>query len=103
MRHCRTIALASLAVLLAGSPLLAQEPPTFSIIVQEGDEVPGVGDVTRIDNLAVNDLGEWLVEADTDFTNTDQDQVLIRNGMLYLREDQDLDQPPGARLDFLLR
>ena len=65
----------------------------------EGDAVPGVGAITRIDNLAVNDLGEWLVEADTDNADTDADQVVIRDGSLYLREGDALADPAGATIN----
>lgn len=67
-------------------------------LLQEGDSIAGVGLVTRIDNLAVNDDGSWIVEADTDNANGDADGVLIKNGVLYLRED-DAIAPSGARLD----
>jgi hypothetical protein len=68
-------------------------------IVVEGQPVPGVGTVTRIDNVAVNGAGEWLVEADTDFANADQDQVLLDRNGVRLREDDPLPEPPGAHLD----
>ncbi|MCA9753791.1 MAG: hypothetical protein KC591_16460, partial [Gemmatimonadetes bacterium] len=58
-----------------------------------------VGAITRIDNLAVNDLGEWLVEADTDNADTDADQVVIRDGSLYLREGDALADPAGATIN----
>jgi hypothetical protein len=77
-------------------------PELFALpepMVVEGQNVPGVGLVTRIDNVAINGLADWLVEADTDFANTDQDQVLLNAGGLVLREDDSLPSPPGARLD----
>ncbi len=65
----------------------------------EGDVVPGVGTVTRIDNLAVNDLGEWIVEADTDNADANIDTVVMKNGVLHLQEGQALTSPAGATLD----
>jgi hypothetical protein len=72
---------------------------TVSSAVLEGDVVPGVGTVTRIDNLAVNDLGDYLVEADTDNANADIDVVVLGPGGLVLQEGQSLALPVGATLD----
>ena len=63
---------------------------TVEAIVSAGDVVPGVGSVTRIDNLAVADDGTWRVEADTNAFDTDADSVLLLNGGLELREGQAL-------------
>ena len=79
--------------------LATTAPAQITPALAEGDVVAGVGTVTRIDNLAINDFGQWLVEADTDNTNTDTDQVLVRDGALYLQEGQALPAPPGATLD----
>lgn len=94
----RLIFVAALIWLVAGG-VTAQPSVTITKLVLEGDSVSGVGNVTRIDNVAVNNSGVWLVEADTDFSNSDQDQVLLRNGVLFLREDDSLPLPTGARLD----
>jgi hypothetical protein len=72
---------------------------TLTPLLLEGDAVVGVGAVTRIDNLAVNDLGQWQVEADTDNSDTNGDSVLVRNGVLFLQEGQSLATPIGALLD----
>ncbi|MHC4946991.1 MAG: DUF7453 family protein [Planctomycetota bacterium] len=88
---------------VCGTATAGDPPPIFTLVI-EGDAVAGVGNVTRIDNIAVNDAGAWYVEADTDFGNSDQDQVLL-NGLLdgafvlFLREDDPLAEPAGARLD----
>ena len=79
--------------------LAATAPAQITPALVEGDAVAGVGVVTRIDNLAINDFGQWLVEADTDNANTDTDQVLVRDGLLYLQEGQALPAPAGATLD----
>lgn len=60
-------------------------------LVVEGDSIPGVGLVTTINNIAINDHGVWLVEADTDAATT-ADLVLLRNGVVALREG---DAPPA--------
>lgn len=87
---------ASIAIVFAAlaGPAAAQ---TIQPLVVEGDTIAGVGLVTTINGLAVNDNGDWLVEADTDAATT-ADLVLIRNGVLFLREDQALTQPAGANI-----
>ncbi len=67
-------------------------------LILEGESIPGVGTVTFIDNLAVNNSGQWIVEADTN-APTDIDSVLIRDGKLYLREGDPLEMPKGATID----
>jgi len=71
---------------------------TVQAVVLEGDEIPGVGLITSIDNIAVNYYGQWLVEADTDNPDTDADSVLIMDGVLILREGDPLSAPEGATL-----
>ena len=90
-------AIALIALIALGAvPLSAQ---VITTAVAEGDALAGVGTVTRIDNLAVNDLGEWVVEVDTDNADTNQDGALVKNGALLLREGQALPAPPNATLD----
>jgi len=94
MRH----AFLPLVVLFGASSLAAQSQYPITTLVLEGEAVTGVGHVTRIDNLAVNDSGNWLVEADTDNADTDADGVVLENGALYLREGQSLPLPLGSTL-----
>lgn len=84
-------AAAGTLLLLAPALAAAGSGPTITPLVVEGDSVPGVGLVTTINNLAVNSNGDWLVEADTDAA-VDFDLVLLRNGVLELREG---DAPPA--------
>ncbi len=74
------------------------QPFTITQLVLEGEFIPGAGTVTFIDNLAVNNSGQWIVEADTN-APTDIESVLIRDGTLYLREGDSLDMPKGATID----
>lgn len=91
------VALGTMALL--GAAPAGPRDLAITALVLEGDTIPEIGLVTSIDNIAVNDSGQWLVEADTDHGNADADGVLIRNGQLYWREDADLKAPHGARLD----
>ncbi|MEP0845761.1 MAG: PEP-CTERM sorting domain-containing protein [Phycisphaerae bacterium] len=72
---------------------------TFPItpLLLEGDLVPGVGNVTTIDNIAVNNSGQWMVEADTNNADTNTDSVLMRTGALHLREGDPI-APAGASI-----
>jgi hypothetical protein len=96
--HAR-IMLSGVALLLVTLPASVDAQFVPLPLVEEGDAVAGVGNVTSIDNLAVNDVGDWLVECDTDFPGTDQDAVLLGPGGLVLREDDPLPAPVGARIN----
>ena len=87
---------ASPLVLVIG---LALPVTAQTALVEEGDAIAGVGNVTAIWTLAVNDAGDWLVEVDTDNANTDIDFALLQNGSLLLQEGQALPAPAGATLD----
>lgn len=93
------IALAALAgsCALLASPALAGI--TITPIAIQGDSAGNVGRITRIDNVAVNESGSWLVEADTDHANADLDQVLLHDGAVELREGDALPSPAGSTLD----
>jgi len=69
---------------------------TLTAIVRDGDVVTGVGNITSIENLAVNAAGAWVVEADTDNPNGLADYVTLRNGVLFLREGDPVALPAGA-------
>ncbi|MHC4846664.1 MAG: hypothetical protein ACYTCU_10960 [Planctomycetota bacterium] len=93
------LAIVPLVLLLGASTLAAQSQYPITTLVLEGDAVAGVGNVTRIDNIAVNDSGNWLAEVDTDNVDTDADGAVLENGVLYLREGQALAMPVGSTLD----
>ncbi|MBL8746425.1 MAG: hypothetical protein JNK58_08730 [Phycisphaerae bacterium] len=82
--------------LLAAAGAASAVTPVFSIAVRQSDTVAGVGNVTSVSALAVNNQGKWLVEADTDHANTNADVVVLLNGVLQYREDQSLSGPPNA-------
>jgi hypothetical protein len=89
-----------LTVILASADTFADDPALEpQLMVLEGDSVAGVGNVTSISNIAVNNSGDFLVEADTDHPNTDADSVLLKNNALLLREGQAMTLPAGATLD----
>ena len=79
---------------LLSAAAFAGEPPVVTTIVIEGDTPPGLGTVTRIDNVGVNNGGASLVEVAT--TNN---AGLLRNGGLVAREGGPvLNGPIGATI-----
>ena len=85
-------------VLLAATLLAAPAVAQVSSVVLELQNVPGVGNVTSIANVVINDDGEWIVEVDTDNPDTTADGALLSNGVLLLREGQLLPAPIGASI-----
>ncbi|MDZ4753844.1 MAG: dockerin type I repeat-containing protein [Phycisphaerae bacterium] len=72
---------------------------TIVPLVLEGDGVRGIGAVTGIESIAVTDSGSWMIEIDTDFIDTNQDGVILRDGSVAFREGQKLSVPVGATID----
>lgn len=91
-----TLARSGLALTLLAAPAASQ---SLSVVASEGDFVPGVGLVTSIDRVVVADDGSVLIEVDTDHPNTDADRALLLDGSVFLREDDALPAPAGARVD----
>jgi len=60
-----------------------------------GDEIFGVGTVTGIVKMSINDAGDWLVLVDTNGPGA-SDFVLLRNGIPTLQEGDSLSSPEGA-------
>jgi hypothetical protein len=84
-------------VLVAGS---AFGQVSVRSLVKRNDPVPGIGLVTTIDAVAVNNSGSWIVESDTDHPNTNADRVLIRDGAVLLREDDPVPPAPARISSF---
>jgi hypothetical protein len=72
---------------------------TISTLVIEGDSIAGLGVVTSILNLDVNNKGDWVVEIDTNNSNTDADTAIINNFARIYTENQSLLLPVGSLLD----
>jgi len=94
MKTLQPILLPAAAFALAPAALAQSILP----LVVEGDLVPGVGVVTRVDNLSINDQGRWLVEVDTDNADGDTDGAVLDAFGVVLREGQALNSPGGATL-----
>ncbi|MEL6428662.1 MAG: hypothetical protein AAFU73_22450 [Planctomycetota bacterium] len=87
-----TLALAALA---PAAPHPAQDPVA---VVIDGDFVPGVGFVERIDFVRVTDTGSWIVEVDTDNTPTTEDGAVLTDAGVLYREGEFLSAPAGSAL-----
>ena len=95
---------AFLIFVLLAQCAFGQEKLSITPVVLEGDLVPGVGLIESIENVAINSQGEWLVEANTDFANADEDGVVLKNDAtnLFLREGVQgiINDPTMAFIDF---
>ena len=89
------------AAALLATPVVAGDPDVYPVgtAAIEGDSVAGVGLVSSIGNIVVNNNGDWLVEVDTDNADTDADGALLDGGGLLQREGGALAAPVGATLD----
>ncbi|MGD9689441.1 MAG: hypothetical protein AB7K52_07460 [Phycisphaerales bacterium] len=74
---------------------------TMTPLIIQGDVVLNAGGaIFRIDALAVNNSGTWLVEADTSSTDVDADVVVLKNdlNMIFGQENRALTLPAGANI-----
>lgn len=93
-------AVSVLLVSLLASHIVAAPLFPIQVVLRNGDPIAGVGNVTTIDNLAVNVSGSWIVEVDTDNADTTVDGCLVQDGVLLLRESQPLPPPPATVSSF---
>ena len=89
-------------VCLLSSVCVADDSATIATVLLEGDSLGDAGLVQFIENLAINDNGEWIIECNTDLANTDQDGVLVKNGDVFLQEGiiGEIDAPVNSFIDF---
>jgi len=96
MKTCLITGLMTLAALTATATAIP--PHTITSLYKDGDDAGGVGVVTLVNTMVVNNSGMWLVELDTDNFDTTADLVVMRSGALYLREGQNLNVDGTIRL-----
>lgn len=95
----RTVMIGSgIALFVAFSVSAGKRPFTITTLVLEGDDVPGIGQVTSIDAVTINDAGQWLVEVDTSFANADLDGAVLGPRGVFVREGDALAAPAGASI-----
>jgi len=78
----------------AGSSL-----PAIVALVLEGNAVPGIGAVTAVDAVTVNNAGTWLVEVDTSHADTNFDGAVLSASGVFVREGDSLAAPSGSTVD----
>jgi len=74
----------------------AQTPTT---LVAEHDTIIGMGAVTSLTNVSINDNKMWVTLTDTDLADSNTDGCLLRNGFVTLREGAILFSPANSLLD----
>jgi hypothetical protein len=89
--------LAFTAIALATSAR-AGSAPVISPLVMVGDEIPDVGHVMTIDDIAINNSGAWLALVSTNASSGAS--VLLRNGVAMLRETSGVAPDPAAVSSF---
>lgn len=91
-----TLGAAGASLAIAG---VSHAGPTFTVkplLLTNVDSLRGIGLVKSIDAVSVNDSGEWLVEVDTDFADTDADGAVVGPGGVVAREGDPLDGTGGT-------
>ena len=81
-----------------GQTFAQNDFPIIRLVLTEGEVIPGVGAIDTIGDVAINDSGETLITVNTDNPDTGTDEVLLRNGQVFLQEGivGQLNSPPGA-------
>lgn len=74
---------------------------TIERLVSVGDDIEDFGVVDEILWEAVNNSGEWTVLINRNLGNGGEEDGLLRNGVLFLQERTEIEQPPGAILEGL--
>jgi hypothetical protein len=90
-----TLRLAPLALAAAA---LAPSAGAQTVVLQDGQPVGGVGNVTVINRLAVENGGAWLVEVATDAPAATNTIALRHDGAVLAREGHPVSAPAGAML-----
>ena len=81
--------------LLFTTPLAAQ---TIVPLVTDSQTLAGIGKAEVFRTAHINDQGDWLVLIETDHDDEEQDEIVLRNGFLTMREGSFVSQPPGFRV-----
>ena len=96
--------LSRFAAALTGLAALAPISQGQTKLIEEGDPVPGLPGLvcTRIDDVAVNNQGDWVLRIDTD-ADSAMDEVILKNGALMFQQGTgtNITAPAGATFFFL--
>jgi hypothetical protein len=90
MNHAPVAGRAMSAVLFTGfvfggMPALAGEPDyTLSVLVKDGDSFGPYGTVSNINDISINDNGDWVV--DVTLTGGSTARAIVKNGQIWLAQ-----------------
>src|SRR5262245_2608131 len=68
-------------------------------VLQQGDTILGIGAMTLLDTVNVNDAKMWTAVIDTNFSDVNQDFAVMRSGSVTVREGMFFAFPEGSWLD----
>jgi hypothetical protein len=74
------------AAIVCATVCASHAPAQIMSLVREGDFIAGVGTVTGVDGYAVNNSGQWIVQAATDNPDPNINSVILRSGVVYWQE-----------------
>jgi hypothetical protein len=80
-------------------PSAAAANDHITTAVLSPQNVPGVGNIVLVQQVDVNNNGDWIAVVDTDHPDLSSNSALLYNGALMFREGQALAAPAGAILD----
>src|SRR4051812_7301219 len=86
MHMSRLLNLSAASVVAAACLVSNAHAQSITTLIKEGDTVAGVGTVTGTDGYAVNNAGQWIVEAATNNADPNTNLVLLKTGAIYWRE-----------------
>ncbi|NOT29970.1 MAG: hypothetical protein HOP15_05925 [Planctomycetes bacterium] len=83
---------------LLGLPTSASAQ-TVESVLETGSTILGIGAMTTLDLVHVNDTKMWTALIDTGFSDQNQDGVVLRSGFATFREGMFFSSPAGSFLD----
>jgi hypothetical protein len=89
----------TLAIVSLVLPPEAGANVTITTATLAGNDIPGVGRVTIVRQIDINNHGDWIAVAVTDNPDLSANIVLLHNGQVMFRQGQVLTAPAGAVLD----
>ncbi|MGH9379978.1 MAG: PQQ-dependent sugar dehydrogenase [Thermoanaerobaculia bacterium] len=84
----------------AAVSLIAEVPgegePGLSVLVREGDMIPGHGPVAGINDISVNGQGDWLVEVAYTALGGDSRRLILKNGEVLIGAGDPVEPAPST-------
>lgn len=96
MKTSTTLSSLLLPTLLSAGALAQSPVPVLRL----GEEVPGMGTTTDARRPRVNNHGDWLALVQTDSTDHERNELMMRSGAIHLAEG---DRAPGLPRGYVVR